>query len=60
MRATELVKLLLKNGWVEDRQSASHKTFKHPNNPMIITVPMHTGDIKKGLLHKLLKTAGLK
>ena len=60
MKATELEKLLKKNGWYEDRQSGSHKTFKHPVNPKIITVPMHTGDLKTGLLNKLLKIAGLK
>jgi predicted RNA binding protein YcfA (HicA-like mRNA interferase family) len=32
----------------------------HPDNPRIITVPMHTRDLKTGLCRKLLKVAGLK
>ena len=31
-----------------------------PTNPKIITVPMHTGDLKTGVLNKLLRIAGLK
>ena len=60
VKAADLVRLLERNGWHVDRQSGSHKTFKHPANPKIITVPMHARDIKPGLLNKLLKTAGLK
>jgi predicted RNA binding protein YcfA (HicA-like mRNA interferase family) len=59
MKASALVKLLEKHGWKVDRQSGSHKTLKHPTNPVLITVPIHTGDIKKGLLKRLLKIAGL-
>jgi predicted RNA binding protein YcfA (HicA-like mRNA interferase family) len=59
MTAKELEKLLKANGWYVDRQSGSHKTFKHPGKPQIITVPVHKGDLKKGLLLKLMKLAGL-
>jgi predicted RNA binding protein YcfA (HicA-like mRNA interferase family) len=59
MKASELVRLLKRHGWYEDRQSGSHKTFKHPANPKIITVPIHSGDLRRGLVRKLLRIAGL-
>jgi predicted RNA binding protein YcfA (HicA-like mRNA interferase family) len=59
MKAKELVKLLEDNGWIAVRQSGSHKTFKHPDKAPVITVPMHRSDLKRGLLKKLLKLAGL-
>jgi predicted RNA binding protein YcfA (HicA-like mRNA interferase family) len=60
MKPDELVKLLQKNGWIVDRQSGSHKTLIHPTTSKIITVPMKKKDLGTGLLHKLLKIAGLK
>lgn len=57
----ELIKRLEAAGWVEVRQSGSHKIFKHPDNPDNISVPVHSKkDLKPGLVSKLLKKAGLK
>ncbi len=58
MKGKELVKLLKKDGWVLDRVNGSHHIMV--KNGQSISVPVHNTDIQKGLLHALMKTAGLK
>jgi predicted RNA binding protein YcfA (HicA-like mRNA interferase family) len=41
MTATELIKRLEANGWIEVRQSGSHRIYKHPVKPDNISVPDH-------------------
>lgn len=58
MKDKDLLKLLLKNGWTEDRVTGSHHIlFK---DGKIISVPVHNKDMKKGTEATLLKQAGLK
>jgi predicted RNA binding protein YcfA (HicA-like mRNA interferase family) len=38
----------------------SHHIYAKPDNPTLLTVPVHGNkDLKKGTLHHLLKDAGL-
>lgn len=61
MKCSELLKLILKAGWYEDRQSGSHIILKHPDKTYTITFPDHgSKEIGKGLAEKLKKQAGLK
>jgi predicted RNA binding protein YcfA (HicA-like mRNA interferase family) len=61
MTARDLIKQLEAAGWVEVRQSGSHRNFKHPAYKKLISVPDHAKkDLKPGLLNTLLKQAGLK
>lgn len=60
MKSTDLIRLIKKAGWVEDRVVGSHHIFKHPTRHGHITVPHPKKDLGPGLLHKLLKQAGLK
>lgn len=61
MRAKEIIRLIEKAGWIEVRQTGSHKIFKHPGRKETISVPFHAGvDVGKGLANKILKQAGLK
>jgi predicted RNA binding protein YcfA (HicA-like mRNA interferase family) len=59
MKARELIRLLEQAGWVAVRSRGSHRTFKHADTPELITVPLHSGDLKKGLERAILKQAGL-
>ena len=59
MTAKELIKRLKSDGWVEIRQIGSHKQFKHPSKPGLVTVLFHTGDIATGTLRSIIKHAGL-
>ncbi len=58
MKGKDLVKVLLKNGWVLDRIHGSHHIMKKDNQTEII--PVHNTDIPTGLLNKILKRTGLK
>ena len=58
MKGKELVKLLKKDEWVLDRVNGSHHIMV--KNGQSISVPVHNTDIQKGLLHALMKKAGLK
>ena len=60
MTAKDLERVLKKAGWCEIRQTGGHKHFKKDGCSYIITIPQHKGDLKKGTLDGILKTAGLK
>lgn len=60
LTSPELIKLLLKNGFVEQRQSGSHKVFYNKESKRRVIVPFHRRDLPKGTLNEILKQAGLK
>jgi predicted RNA binding protein YcfA (HicA-like mRNA interferase family) len=60
MKSAALIRQLTKEGWTLDRVAGSHHIFKHPTKPGHISVPHPKADLGKGLIHKLLKQAGLK
>jgi len=61
LRVREVIRLLEKHGWVEMRSWGSHRHFKHPDQPRVITVPGHDGkELAPGTLNAILKKAGLK
>ena len=60
MRAPEVEKNILKDGWYFVKQVGSHRQYKHPTKPGKVTIPFHTGDLDKGTVNSILKQAGLK
>lgn len=60
MTTRELTKRLKADGWIEVRQSGSHRMFQHPTKPGTVPVPDHRGDLGYGLVKAILKQAGLK
>jgi predicted RNA binding protein YcfA (HicA-like mRNA interferase family) len=49
------------NGWVEIHSKGSHRHFRHPKKPLLITVPGTDGkELAPGTLNAILKKAGLK
>ncbi len=61
MTGKELVKKLEANGWVLDHVNGSHHIMKKEGASSHLSIPVHSGkDLRKGLLHKILKEAGLK
>jgi predicted RNA binding protein YcfA (HicA-like mRNA interferase family) len=56
-KATELLRFLRKQGYEAIRQKGSHRIFTHPSRPMLV-VPIHTGDVPRGLFLRILKDAG--
>jgi len=59
VNAREVVNALHRGGFVDDRQKGSHLTVVHPERGCRVVVPMHPGDLTTGLLHDMLKQAGL-
>jgi mRNA interferase HicA len=61
MKCSELLKLLLKDGWEVVSSKGSHLKMKHPFKPGVIIFPDHgSKEIGKGLEKKISKDAGLK
>jgi predicted RNA binding protein YcfA (HicA-like mRNA interferase family) len=56
----ELLKIIKRDGWVEDGQNGSHLHFKHAFKEGKVTVPNHKGDLAKGTIASILKHSGLK
>jgi len=60
MRSAEVIKLLEADGWRLRSVRGSHHVFQHPTKPGHLSVPHPKKDLGPGLVHKLLKQAGLK
>ena len=59
VNARRLVAALRRAGFVDDRQKGSHLTMRHPGRPGRVVIPMHPGDLSTGLVHDILREAGL-
>jgi predicted RNA binding protein YcfA (HicA-like mRNA interferase family) len=61
VKVREVVKLLEDDGWSVVRQRGSHRQFKHPSKPGLVTIAGKPGDdLAPGTLNSILKQAGLK
>jgi len=55
--ARDLVRFLRRQGYRQARQAGSHLILVHPTRPMQV-IPVHHGDLPKGLFLRILKDAG--
>ena len=55
----EVVQALLKAGFVLDRWRGSHAILFHPRRQRVVVVPCHKQDLQPGILHAIIKDAGL-
>jgi len=61
MKSSELLRILESDGWFIVRQSGSHIIMKHEVKAGSLSIPYHaSGEVKKGLLHAILKKANIK
>jgi predicted RNA binding protein YcfA (HicA-like mRNA interferase family) len=60
MNSRELIKQLEADGWILRGAKGSHHIFVHPSKPGHISVPHPKKDMGIGIVHALLKQAGLK
>jgi len=61
MKYSELKNMLRKNGCFVQSEGAKHENWFSPKTNKIFQVGRHhTEDVKKGILNKILKDAGLK
>jgi predicted RNA binding protein YcfA (HicA-like mRNA interferase family) len=60
LTARDPIRALEKAGFVLSRTSGSHCRLIHSTDPARkITVPMHSGDLKRGTLRAIIAQAGL-
>jgi predicted RNA binding protein YcfA (HicA-like mRNA interferase family) len=60
MKARDVIKLLEDDGWVHVRTRGSHRHYKHPVKPRLVTVAGHLNvDVPAGTLKNILRQAEL-
>ena len=61
MKVRDVIRMLRQDGWEQVRQRGSHRQFKHPTKPGLVTVAGQPGDeLARGTLNSVLRQAGLK
>ena len=61
MKSTELLRILLQDGWFKVSQQGSHVKLRHALKAGTIIFPLHgSNEVGKGLEKKILKEAGIK
>ena len=61
MKVRNIIRLLESQGWQLVRTKGSHRQYKHPSCPGLVTVPAHwNDDLNPKTLQSILKQAGLK
>ena len=56
---SRVVKALKRAGFVKARQTGSHLILWHPETKRIVSIPIHSRTLKKGLLSGIIKEANL-
>ncbi|MCX9040106.1 type II toxin-antitoxin system HicA family toxin [Citrobacter portucalensis] len=60
MRSADLIKKLIADGWIEQRQTGSHVTLSKPGVSKIITIPHPRKDASKGVIRQVQEISGLR
>ena len=59
-KVREAIRLIEQHGWELDRMRGSHRQFKHPNRPGVVTIAGKLGkDLAVGTWKSIPKQAGL-
>lgn len=59
LKPAEVIRVLKKAGFEELRQVGSHLSIGNKKKSVIVVVPMHNKDMKRGLLLSIIKDAGM-
>jgi len=59
LKPKAVVRVLEKAGFERRRQTGSHLILRHPTTKRIVPIPIHTKDMKRGILKNILKQADL-
>jgi predicted RNA binding protein YcfA (HicA-like mRNA interferase family) len=58
LKVRDLIKLVEEDGWTQVRTTGSHRHFKHPSKPNVVTIPGHPADdVPVGTLKSILRAA---
>ena len=59
LNARQVIQALERGGFYRGHQRGSHLILYHPITERMTTVPIHPGDLRRGLLRQIIKQAGL-
>ncbi len=59
VRAKELISALEKAGFEFQRQSGAHVSLRHADTVRTVVVPVHSRELPRWLLKKIIKDAGM-
>ena len=60
VRPRQLIRALERAGFLVHHIRGGHHYLRHPDRPgILITVPVHTHDLKRGTLRAILRQAGM-
>lgn len=59
MDSRAIIRLLQADGWELVRTKGSHRQYRHPVKPGLVTVPHPKRDLPVGTVQAILKQAGL-
>lgn len=61
VKVQEAIDRIQGDGWYQVRQKGSHRQFKHPEKPGLVTIAgKPSDDLAVGTFNSILKQAGLK
>jgi predicted RNA binding protein YcfA (HicA-like mRNA interferase family) len=61
VKVRDAIRLIESDGWYLARMRGSHRHFKHPQKPGLVTIVGHPSvDLPRGTMNSILKQAGLK
>ncbi len=60
IKAKEMERIILSDGWIFKSQTGSHKHYVHPSKSGKVTIPFHCKDLTKKTEQSIFKQAGLK
>lgn len=61
MKIRDVIATIEADGWRQVRQRGSHRQYKHPTKPGLVTIAGKPGDdLAPGTLNSVLKQAGLR
>ena len=61
MKVRDVIRMIEDDGWHLVRTRGSHRQYKHPTKPGLVTIAGKPGDdLAPGTLNSVLKQAGLK
>jgi predicted RNA binding protein YcfA (HicA-like mRNA interferase family) len=59
-KVRDILKMLRRDGWALERQTGSHRQYRHPTKPGTVTINAHERDtLPHWLVNAILKRAGL-
>jgi predicted RNA binding protein YcfA (HicA-like mRNA interferase family) len=61
VKIRDVIAMIEADGWRQLRQRGSHRQYKHPTKPGLVTIAGKPGDdLAPGTLNSVLKQAGLR